>query len=646
MTRGDLLALTADDLITLSNRGIVKRSQQEIEAGEPAVEVEEQDGAVVFRWSDGAICRFPSNKGVRESECSCPATTVCRHRIRSVLAYQAAAPKAAPVAEPWDPGTIGDDALAAHFSAAALARARAQFDEGHVVELLRAVKPAALLHSVPAQVRFLVPHDLRYTHCDCSETPPCVHVPIAIWSFRLLGTEKSGGIVSTRVATLEVPEPLLASLESLLIELASISLGAAPRALLDRAHRLEQQARDAGLVWPAEVLADLLEQIDAYAAHDARFSSETFARLAGELCIRIDGIRNPVPSVPPLFVRGMRSDRATDVGTARLVGVGCGVQTSRTGTTVAALLQDLASGMVVAVSRFSAGTSNAFAALARGQVKGMTIAAIGAGQLLARGGKRTSGGRFTPAKAMLNPQSYQWEHLRAPLRMEGVAELRAHLETQPIAALRPRRVSDRLHVLAVKGVTGVRFDPAEQKIVAVLRDAEDATFRVEHRYVSRGAPGFEALLRLLTEAGDSIRFVSGYVTLAAGEVIVDPIGVVHEENGVRVMLQPWVDAPASAAAAAIQDEPRAFPNPLQDLRTRLTVATGDAFVVGLPRCDAGVWNDLLAFARGLGALRIADAIAAFTEALDRAHRSVQFDARPAGLELLRLAVLAEVANEV
>ncbi|HEX6099901.1 MAG TPA: hypothetical protein VF432_26545 [Thermoanaerobaculia bacterium] len=629
--RADLLALTADDLATLSNRGIVKRAQQEIEAGEPSVTIEEDGGAVVFRWSDGAVCTFAAGKGVRGSVCSCPATTVCRHRIRSVLAYQAAAPQAAPVEGPWDPGTIGDDALAAHFSAAALGRARSQFEEGHVVELLRAAKPSALLHSVPALVRFLVPHDLRYTHCDCSETPPCIHVPIAIWSFRLLGADANSGVVSTRTAAPEVPEALLASLESVLIELAALGFAGVPRALLDRARRLEQQSREAGLVWPAEVLADLLEQLEAYAAHDARFSSETFARLAGELCIRIDAIREAPPAVPQLFVRGMRTDRLTEVGTARLVGVGCSVETTRAGATVSALLQDVASGMVVAVTRF----------------KGIPIPSIGSGQLLARGGKRTSGGRFTPLKATLNPQSYQWEHLRAPLRVESVAELRAQLETQPIAALRPRRVSDRLHVLAVKSVSGVHFDPAEQTIAAVMSDAEDGAFRVEHRYTTRGAAGFEALLRLLTEAGPSIRFVSGYVTLAAGEVVVDPIGVVHEQNGARMLLQPHVDAPAAAASSpAPRHEPRRASTALQDLRTRLTAAVGDTFVVGLPRCAPALWSDLLLFARGLGALRMSDTIAAFTEALDRAHRTPTFDPHPPGLALLQLAVLAEVANEI
>jgi hypothetical protein len=629
--RADLLALTADDLVTLSNRGIVKRAQQEIEAGEPSVTIEEDGGgAVVFRWSDGTVCTFAAGKGVRGAACSCPATTVCRHRIRSVLAYQAAAPQAAPVAGPWDPGTIGDEALAAHFSPAALARARSQFEEGHVVELLRAAKPSALLHNVPALVRFLVPHDLRYTHCDCSETPPCVHVPIAIWSFRLLGADAHNGIVSTRTAALEVPEPLLASLESVLIELAAIGFGGVPGALLDRARRLERQLREDGLVWPAEVLADLLEQLEAYAAHDARFSSETFARLAGELCIRVDAIREAPPSVPQSFVRGMRSDRLTEVGTARLVGIGCSVETTRAGTTVSALLQDVASGMVVAVSR----------------LKGTPLPSIGAGQLLARGGKRTSGGRFTPAKAMLNPQSYQWEHLRAPLRMESVAELRAHLEAQPIAALRPRRVSDRLHVLAVKGVASVHFDPAEQKTVAALSDGEEGTFLVEHRYTTRGAAGFEALLRLLADAGESIRFVSGHVTLTAGEVILDPIGVVHEQNGVRFMLQPSVDAPAASSSSAPRHEPQRVSSVLHDLRTRLTTAVGDTFVVGLPRCDPGAWSDLLAFARGLGALRIGDAIAAFLDALDRAHRHTTFDPHPSGLALLQLAVLAEVANEI
>jgi hypothetical protein len=240
--RRDLLALTTDDLITLSNRGIVKRAQKELdkltfELGEAA------DGAVIVRWSDGAECVLPADKTVGEGQCNCAATTICRHLIRSVLAYQqTAADQAqtpAPPQKPWDPGQITDETLAEHFRKAALTRTRKLFAEGHVVELVRSSKPTALFHTLSITLRFLVPGDVRYTHCDCEEEAPCRHVPLAVWAFRLLEADKPGGIVSTRQIVWPVPGQLLDEIERSLQDLAEAGLAGASQAQIDRFRRLE-----------------------------------------------------------------------------------------------------------------------------------------------------------------------------------------------------------------------------------------------------------------------------------------------------------------------------------------------------------------------------------------------------------------------
>jgi hypothetical protein len=54
--RADLLALSADDLSTLSNRGLVKRAQKDLESGNGPAELEvADDGKVRAVWPDGAI---------------------------------------------------------------------------------------------------------------------------------------------------------------------------------------------------------------------------------------------------------------------------------------------------------------------------------------------------------------------------------------------------------------------------------------------------------------------------------------------------------------------------------------------------------------------------------------------------------------
>src|SRR3954454_11498760 len=134
MPRADLLALTDDDLIALTNRGTVKRAQKELETGAPTCQIaEDGSGGVTVTWSDGITCRFLAGKTVHDAVCSSGGLGISRHVIRSVLAYQRkhAAPPAALTEsgtgtearsalsrsgpEDWDPGQFTDDQLVAAF---------------------------------------------------------------------------------------------------------------------------------------------------------------------------------------------------------------------------------------------------------------------------------------------------------------------------------------------------------------------------------------------------------------------------------------------------------------------------------------------------------------------------------------------------
>src|SRR4029453_7619232 len=113
---------------------------------------------------------------------------------------------------------------------------------------------------------------------------------------------------------------------------------------VDRWRRLAERARSEQLMWPAEVLHDLAEMHSAYLAHDARFEPREFCALVAELLQRMDAIRAGRTDVPHLFVRGTAHDTEVEFGSARLIGVGCSVRTSRSGTELSAHLQDSDSG--------------------------------------------------------------------------------------------------------------------------------------------------------------------------------------------------------------------------------------------------------------------------------------------------------------
>src|SRR5262249_32280189 len=185
--------------------------------------------------------------------------------------------------QPWDPGVISDDDLARCFKPRDLAKLRQQFEEGLLVELVRGVKPSARFHLQACLVRFLVPGDPRYTHCDCAEAAPCSHVPLAVWAFRKLDAAKTAGVVTTAEKSMPAPVELLDEIAAAARELPEFGVSGMAAAFASRLARLEEKCRDADLAWPAEVIAEILQQRERYAAHDARFAPERVPELLGEL---------------------------------------------------------------------------------------------------------------------------------------------------------------------------------------------------------------------------------------------------------------------------------------------------------------------------------------------------------------------------
>ena len=635
MARQDLLALTPDDLIALSNRGIVKRAQREVEAGEAGAEVsEDADGNVMARWPDGAACRISPREKLSDGCCTCAATAVCRHLIGTILGYQAQTSKskdALTAAESWDPGAIPDEALSSWWTAKQLALLRQQFDAGMVVELHRGARPGARLHSIAHSLRFLVPGDPRYTRCDCAEQAPCKHVPLAIWAFRLLAKGRDSGLVSTERESAALPSRLLHDIDRALDQLLDYGIADLPEALASRLERLESECRGSDLVWLAEILMELVKQRRQYESHDARFSPAQVAALIGELVIRADATHFPEQPVPQMFIRGSSAEATAEMGNARLIGLGTSVESRRSSVVVAAYLQDAATGVVVALPREFADPSaadvgaagkisgrktsgaasvpRAFSELGRTSIfKSANLAAVGAGQILVHGGKRSPNCEFQPgrSRAALNPQNYQWEQLRPPVLAGGFGDLLEQQRLRPHPCLRPRRLTEDLHVCAIAAVEDSRFNVREQSVESTLRDGDGQSATLVHPYHSRGRSGVEALMHHLRSS--KLLFVAGKVRLGVAGVVIAPTGLVFGRDAGRWMLQPWISEEAAVSEAPADGGEAAPVTPLRRHLGELLDLIGECALVGRARVPERMWRDLRAQSKSLGLLQIPDTI--------------------------------------
>ncbi|RCS49466.1 hypothetical protein DTL42_13155 [Bremerella cremea] len=678
MHRTDLLVLTPDDLAAITNRGTVKRAQKEIESESPTCELEEQDGALIFTWSDGITCRFPEGKTIHDAICSSGSLGVTRHIIRSVLAYQrlaaagpesqnldepTAAAEEPPVATlltaPWDPGTFTDEDLIARFRKAVVTKARKKFEEGVLVELTRGAKPTARFLDQACTVRFLVPGDLRYVHADCAESLLPTWVPLAVWAFRELPQDQLAGLISIQNADLPTPTELLANLDDILLELYRAGLSNVGSSWSGRLMRIETDLRGEGLVWPAELVADLLQQHQLYQQHDARFEPLTVLNVVGELIARTRAIRRATKAVPQPLIRGSKSDRPTEIASGRMIGVGLDVQAGRQHVTLSAYLQDAESGSVVTVERTFADpdpdlgeTPRSFSDLAETIVsRGTSLASLGSSQLLFKSGKRTpSGVLILPRGASnvsTNPQSFQWEQLKPPFAAESIAQLRARFDSLPPSYLRPRRRTENLHALSVVAVEEVTFDVAHQRLRAELRDVYGDTAQLTYPFHSRGSAGFDALFDTLQKQGDQIRFVCGHVHSVGRSLEIHPICLVLDDGNHRIGILPALPNgglnldPSATASKRTTGERSVLDEFLAELRSTL----GDLLVTGVASIDDRTWSELTDAGRQLGFTRLTIPMGKLAEALAARSNRLDWEDTAATSQARELFLLARIAME-
>jgi len=652
--RDDLCAVTEEDLAAFSNRGSVNRAAKEVADEKLTCQLAEAaDGAVHAEWSDGWKIDIPGGKTVRESHCSCLAIGICRHIVRTVLHYQRTH-RVTRSSAPWDPGAISDAELEKHLPRAALENARKLFDAGVLAELVRSAKPLARLHGLSCNVRFRVPGDIRYAAADCAPAVAPTMAAVAVWAFRRLPAETVAGFVVTGQPA-PAPSAALDAIDAAAQTWFTHGLAGAPPHLDADLRRLESACRDAQLTWPAENVAAFGEEVARYAAHDALFSPERMIETVGELLGRVDAIRAGTGAVPQPLVRGSADDRTIELGTTRLVGLGCGVRVRRRSARLVAYLQDLDSGAVSVMTRDFADEPDdkeprPFARLGDVPVtQGVGLAQVGRSQLLLAKAKRTAAGVITigRSRCTLTPQGYAWEQLREPVLVDDFDELRARLAALPPACLRPRRAAESYHVLAVAGAEQAYFDEARQRIVATVSDAEGRTATLTHPYHGRAHDGFELLLSRL--AHDQVRMVAGHVALTHAGLTIEPTMVVFEVDGKRTAVQPWVDRAPEEIRGAKDVEGDAAREPVAAYFGELQDSLAGLLQVGLNRSDDAVARRLHEAARNgeaLGLARLPDRVNRLANELDAKLRDVRWQPAAAAMLACELSVLMRLAQDL
>lgn len=649
MSRADLLALTPQAIASLSNLGLVKRAQKELEQGKGPKLEELPDGTVVGSFEDGNTARLVPGKGLKDSPCSCNATTVCRHRVAVALAYPAYAQQGptapastAQTAEqaqtpPWSPGSVDDEALAQLLPRRSLERAEALRERGYLAQVRRGSfvgEDVPTVSLATCTVRFLVPRNLDYARCDCSTGTACEHLPLAVWAFRVADAkDATGREVSVEVARghVEATEggPALDAANDLasflLLEGAQhASSGLAGRFAVARTGLAETK-----MAWPLAALEELEDLLGAYVARGARYSPAKLAATLTELFARLRSARTG-GAVPPRAVLGMDEAPETKLDYVRLMSLGARLFADGRERHAEVVLADPSTaGLLVVRRAFTYAedqTPEDGAELGRRQgAPGAAIEALARGQVLTSGATRLPNRLVVFSsrgiqRTSVTPQSGDWSVLPAPLLVTDVTALEATLRARPPRFLRPRLLAENVHAFAVSRVVDVSYSPGAQTVLAALEDAGGHRFFVElsHRGVAPGA--LDALAEGLAGKPGPLRYVSGEVRRTARGLVVEPMALSCEGAGVVVL-----DVQPATATGPLRTTLDSAPlSPLPAALAEVEGCLADAVHQGL-RHVVPAWPTRLgtvaARVRELGMKRLADELGVLATKLDAARAS-------------------------
>ena len=583
MTRTDLLALTEDALAALANRGLVKRAAKELAAGSGARISVAEDGAIEAAFPDGVFTRLPAGAALTDASCTCAASRQCRHRIGLVLSYQATY-SAGAVDTDWSPGDISDETLTGVLGARAVEAARERLNSGFEAVVHRGLSAAPRVELPACTVTFHVPGDPAYAITDAEETKRAEAVVLAVWAFRAAQAEGDrldgvrvnvGGEARTAdpdtdsdsdPGDLDVLERSADLVDGLLVDGTA---HAGPLSQANLRHGIRELSR-ASMLWPAAAAEDLAEQVEWYAQRSARYEMRRAAELICEIQARRRAVRLPSASAAPIL--GTTEPQTTALRRVRLVGLGCRVE-GGTGYRKAELYfahpQD---GTVLVLRRSWEVEDDEDEKLTSDQLRSRRIDKfplhqLATANLVSEAAERSADrvivlGSSGVAKTSVLPVGRSWLDLPERLLIRDFKSLVERLGARGPRFLRPRVAAEDVFLLVVHGVQAGGYDPAQQRLEAVVRDEQGTEALVRAEYSAYTPAALGALAEALSEDATDPLLLSASVTIEAGRLVLRPIAV-SRADGERIVvpdLEPG-DGSGSLPVAAARHAGAAHPIP-------------------------------------------------------------------------------------
>ncbi|EMK12260.1 hypothetical protein LEP1GSC046_1781 [Leptospira kirschneri serovar Bim str. 1051] len=602
--RQDILSLSLQELEVLTSKGTVNRALKDIESGTKGEWKETENGSIEVVWEDSVTCILPGSVPIQESSCTCSSTGVCRHIIRTIVAYQKRTISDKPNLS-WNPGSISDESLRSFISASSFTKAKSIFNSGIAVELDRTDVPVAKIHGL-GTVHFPVPNDIRYARADCKGSLGEQIIAVAVWSFRLTHLEKE--FVSTNIQEIKISSDITDRANIILKEIVQYGFQGASEYLKERLSQLERSCLEEGLLWPAEVLSELQEEYSKYLLHDSLFDPDQVVYLLGEWIIRMDALKENKGAVPSLVIRGDTKAYSSELIVRSLIGLGSGIKVFKKGFVVLSYFADPKSDKILLYEcSFEKQMDEPFHSIGNFPVlKGIPIYDFGKSSILSSSIKKNASGKLQFSnKVTLNPQTFSFESLSRNIFSDNFNETMKTLLEKPPRPLGPRWAAGNFFVFKVERFTQPHFDNILQQMNIELEDQNGNIAYAQLPYYSRASDGIENLQHALVDS--HLRYVCGIADVTSGRLYIKPVSFVIEQGRNRTMLQPYLDPKSHSDKSNFQtqNQVRSETDSLKNYITELRTTISEVCLIGLKQFGKiNHWKKLVQQSENLGLKRI------------------------------------------
>ena len=547
--RPELLELTPQALTALSNAGFVKRSLKELENGN-VPEISHENGALIATFSDGVRTQLANGQALKEAQCTCGASGMCRHRVMLVLSYQRLCATAQPTEkkeEEWDPAIWLKEL--ANLPDATRKRAQALVAKGITIELFCAPGEIPSARLPMSDVRFYSRSSIRFARCDCIEGTLCEHVVLAVQAFVEAKTQQAEFthlIWQMRSEHVTSSDDPFASEEgktcrqyvqqlSQALWLGGISQ---PPIHYEAAFsRAQQAAERCNWRWVSESLRQLRASVDAFHARASHYHAGECLRQLAALnsrlnCVQEMARRDSIGEVPPMPWRtvvgaGIAGEAKLDHLRLVSLGMRCWQDIEQYGLRI--WFTDPDTGSILHLSRSWQRSEQENSPAATRRLFSFQAGALAGGQIISQAAKRSADGELLLATrnrlssvVPLSPDA--WQMLSAPLRQPGIVALREYLRQRPPACIRPLNQVDNLFILPVAECISLGWDSSRQTLDAqvISGEGEDNVLTLSLPASACSPFAVERMAALLQQTDDPVSLVSGFVSFVEGQLTLEP----------------------------------------------------------------------------------------------------------------------------